>query len=82
MGFNSAFKGLTARPLGSAPLRLDGLKSSLHCSSDRSKRSKTVSLCGTSAPELSFATQMSLRVTWEKDGELLFKDEKTAPTMH
>jgi hypothetical protein len=39
---------------------LDGLKSSLHCSSDRSKRSKTVSLCGTSpAPEFSSATQMS-----------------------
>jgi hypothetical protein len=38
---------------------------------------------GTSpAPELSFATQMSLRMAWEKDGEQLFKDEKTAPTMH
>jgi len=37
---------------------------------------------GTSAPELSFATRTSLRMAWEKDGELLFKDEKTAPTMH
>ena len=32
---------LAARHLGSAPSRLDGLKSSLHCNSDRSKRNKT-----------------------------------------
>jgi hypothetical protein len=63
------------------PAMIGRPKTYFQSSSDRSKQGKTVTLRGIfSAPELSYAAQMSLRSAGEQDAAYLFEEAMATPT--